>query len=160
MIDESLTDSGLGLSTPGGKTQPTQNALRIVPADRATLLPNDEAAACEKLVSRCTTQRTLKYHANDVEDLFKESRHLEDKNMPPAIQPARDPLADVFPSHLLPGEHSDIRIDVQDLLANAHEWLATPNSNFGGRRPSDLIGTPEEHLLRETIRSVIYSGMA
>jgi uncharacterized protein (DUF2384 family) len=61
---------------------------------------------------------------------------------------------------LLPGEHPDNRMDVEDLLANADEWLATPNSNFGGRRPVDLIGTRDEHLLRETLRSVIYSGMA
>jgi uncharacterized protein (DUF2384 family) len=61
---------------------------------------------------------------------------------------------------LLPGEHLDIRIDVRDLLANADDWLATPNTKFGGRRPSDLIATADEHFLRETLRSVIYSGMA
>jgi uncharacterized protein (DUF2384 family) len=61
---------------------------------------------------------------------------------------------------LLPSEHADIRVDVNELLTNAEEWLATPNSNFGGRRPSELIGTPDEPLLRETLRSTIYSGMA
>jgi hypothetical protein len=61
---------------------------------------------------------------------------------------------------LLPSEHLDIRLDVSELLTNAEEWLATPNSNFGGRRPSELIGTPDETLLRETLRSAIYSGMA
>ena len=83
--------------------------------------------------------------------------------MPPAAQPARDPLAGGFTQSsaiFLPGEHPDIRIDVDDLLENADEWLATPNSNFGGRRPFDLIGTSDEHLLRETLRSAIYSGMA
>ena len=131
-----------------------------VPSDGATLLPNCEVAACEKPIPNCTNLRRLKYVGDDVEDSFRESEQLEDKIMRPAVQPARDPLADVFPPHLLPGEHPDIRIDVHDLLANADEWLATPNSNFGGRRPLDLIGSPEEHLLRETIRSVIYSGMA
>jgi len=72
------------------------------------------------------------------------------RNMP-APQPA--PL-------LLPGEHSDIRIDVEELLSNAGPWLETPNRNLGGRRPSDLIGTPDELLLREMLRSVVYSGMA
>jgi uncharacterized protein (DUF2384 family) len=61
---------------------------------------------------------------------------------------------------LLPGEHTDIRLDVQALLENAEEWLTTPNSNFGGRPPRELIGTPEEVLLRETLRSALYSGMA
>jgi uncharacterized protein (DUF2384 family) len=61
---------------------------------------------------------------------------------------------------LLPSEHPDIRIDVDELLSNADEWLETPNSNFGGRRPLELIGTPDELLLRETLRSIIYSGMA
>jgi uncharacterized protein (DUF2384 family) len=61
---------------------------------------------------------------------------------------------------LLPGEHQDIRVDVHELFANADEWLATPNTNFGGRRPSELIDTPDEPLLRETLRSAIYSGMA
>ncbi len=77
--------------------------------------------------------------------------------MPPAAKLARDPLVGVY---LLPGEHPDIRSDVRDLLSNADEWLATPNANFGGRSPFDLIGTADEHLLRETLRSVIYSGMA
>jgi hypothetical protein len=69
----------------------------------------------------------------------------------PAVQTAPD---------LLPGEHKDIRIDVREMLNNADEWLATPNTNYRGRCPGELIGTPEEHLLRETLRSVLYSGMA
>jgi hypothetical protein len=46
------------------------------------------------------------------------------------------------------------------MLSNGNEWLATPNSNFAGRRPADLINTADESLLRETLRSAIYSGMA
>ena len=61
---------------------------------------------------------------------------------------------------LLPGEHEDISIDVRNLLENSNEWLATPNSYFAGRKPSELIGTPDEAILRETLRSAIYSGMA
>ncbi len=63
-------------------------------------------------------------------------------------------------SILLPGEHADIRIDVREILANGDEWLATPNSNYGGRRPSELIGALDEALVRETLRSALYSGMA
>jgi hypothetical protein len=61
---------------------------------------------------------------------------------------------------LLPGEHQDIRVDVNILLNNGNEWLATPNVYFGGRAPEAVIGTPDEALLRETLRSVIYTGMA
>ncbi len=75
------------------------------------------------------------------------------KNMP---APGPAPLASV----LLPGEHKDIRIDVRELLDNADSWLATPNFNLRGRRPLDLIGTPDEQLLRDTLRSALYSGMA
>jgi antitoxin Xre/MbcA/ParS-like protein len=63
-------------------------------------------------------------------------------------------------SDLLPGENPDIRVDVHRLLQNADEWLETPNSNFGGRAPIELIGTNEEFLVRETLRSAVYSGMA
>jgi len=68
-------------------------------------------------------------------------------------EPKRAPL-------LLTGEHRDIRVDVNSLLANGNAWLETPNSIFSGRCPADLIGTPDEALLRETLRSAIYSGMA
>jgi hypothetical protein len=61
---------------------------------------------------------------------------------------------------LLPGEHEDISIDIRNLLENSDEWLATPNTNFGGRKPAELIGTPDEAMLREILRSLIYSGMA
>ncbi|MFL5244025.1 MAG: hypothetical protein ACJ8FY_18130 [Gemmataceae bacterium] len=33
-------------------------------------------------------------------------------------------------------------------------WLDAPNPLFGGRIPSQMIGTPDEHLLREWIGSV------
>jgi hypothetical protein len=115
-----------------------------------TLLSDDEVDPCEKLVTRLTILATLKYHESVTDSSVEESTKLE-ANTLSAAQPAPD---------LLPGEHSDIRIDVNELLANADEWLAAPNSNFGGRRPSELIGTADEPLLRETLRSTIYSGMA
>jgi hypothetical protein len=156
-INHENMQPAVDLSTSDGEAEASQKTLKSYPA------PLGSKVGCEKLVVRCTTSIRLKYDGDDVEDFFRESKGLEDKNMPPAAQPARDPLADVFPHSsaiLLPGEHPDVRIDVGDLLQNAEEWLATPNSNFGGRRPLDLIGTPDEHLLRETLRSVIYSGMA
>jgi hypothetical protein len=68
----------------------------------------------------------------------------------PGTQPACD---------LLPGEHADITIDVRAILKNADQWLTTPNVVFGGRAPNELIGTPDERFIRETLRSAIYSGM-
>ena len=61
---------------------------------------------------------------------------------------------------LLPGEHSDIRIDVRLLLSNADEWLATPNTDLGGRAPNELIGSTEESKVREMLRAALYSSMA
>lgn len=63
-------------------------------------------------------------------------------------------------SGLLAGEHADIRIDVRTIVKNADDWLVTPNTAFGGRTPNELIGTPDEYFIRETLRSAIYSGMA
>ena len=44
--------------------------------------------------------------------------------------------------------------ELQAILKNAEEWLDEPNAQFGGRPPRALIGTPEEHRLRDMIRSV------
>lgn len=145
------------MSTSDGKAKDSETIIKAGPT------PSSYGVGCEKSPVPCTIVKRLKYDGNVAEDFLRESKRLEEKNMPPAAQPARDPLADVSPhsrATLLPGEHPDIRVDVADLLENADEWLTTPNSNFGGRRPFDLIGTPDEHLLRETLRSAIYSGMA
>jgi hypothetical protein len=111
----------------------------------------DTREKCEK----CTiSPTTLKYHECDPDMLHRESIQMEVQTNMPAPGPA--PLASV----LLPGEHKDIRIDLQEMLANADVWLATPNSKFSGRRPLDLIGAPDEQLLRDMLRSALYSGMA
>jgi hypothetical protein len=119
----------------------------------------NEAPGCENPPSSSTIpKRTVDYHKSYLETAdssLRERSVLEDQLMP-ASQPVRQPLVAV----LLPGEHRDIRLDVNDLLANADEWMGTPNTNYAGRRPVDLIGTPDEQLLRDTLRSVLYSGMA
>lgn len=61
---------------------------------------------------------------------------------------------------LLPWEHEDIREDVRALLSNADEWMDAPNSVFLLRKPNESIGTPDERLLREMLRTVMYGGMA
>jgi hypothetical protein len=76
----------------------------------------------------------------------------------PSIHETEDKRHD--PSDLLPFEHADIRLDVADMLANADQWLAAPNVIYGGRAPQELIGTPDEYLLRATLRSARYTGMS
>ncbi len=122
--------------------------------EKKTHLPAgiDASGNCEKSLLPPTTLKNPRSLPD--RDISKESTTLEvQKNMP---APGPAPLASV----LLPGEHKDIRIDVRELLDNADSWLATPNFNLRGRRPLDLIGTPDEQLLRDTLRSALYSGMA
>ena len=105
---------------------------------------------CEKSPVSPTTILKVSNSSPDIK--LREST-VEVHHMP---APGPAPIASV----LLPGEHKDIRIDVCELLDNGETWLTTPNLQFLGRRPSDLIGTPDEQLLRDTLRSAIYSGMA
>jgi uncharacterized protein (DUF2384 family) len=61
---------------------------------------------------------------------------------------------------LLPGENTDIRVDVGFLLENADVWLKTPNTRLDGRTPQELIGTPDEVKIRNILRGAVYSSMA
>ena len=42
----------------------------------------------------------------------------------------------------------------EDVLQHPHEWLETPNSQFGGRKPSDLFDTPQAIKLYYLLRAV------
>jgi hypothetical protein len=121
----------------------------------------NELDACEKTFPTGThiVQRLQCWQEED--DKGSGEKGLENEIMT-GSQPALSPLVGVLAQSqgLQPGEHSDIRLDVNELLANGEEWLVAPNTNYGGRRPSELIGTPDEILVRNTLRSVIYSGMA
>jgi len=55
---------------------------------------------------------------------------------------------------LLPNENPDLREEVKTLLPNGAAWLETQNFLFDGRKPNDLIGTPEEFRVRDVIRAV------
>jgi hypothetical protein len=66
-------------------------------------------------------------------------------------------LADA-PFVLLEGESSEILKDVQETIPAADEWLDTPNTRLWGKKPRDLIGTPQERQLRYLLRG-IWSGV-
>ncbi|HLX37536.1 MAG TPA: MbcA/ParS/Xre antitoxin family protein [Candidatus Binataceae bacterium] len=57
-------------------------------------------------------------------------------------------------AHLFPNENPDLREEVKTVLPNGAAWLDTQNFLFGGRKPADLIGTPEEYRVRDLLRAV------
>ncbi len=60
-----------------------------------------------------------------------------------------------IPSYpLLPGEPADIVLDAASIVADTERWLDTPNIQLLGRSPREMIGTEDEWLLRNLIRSV------
>jgi hypothetical protein len=42
----------------------------------------------------------------------------------------------------------------EDVLQDPRAWLDTPNSQLGGRRPNDLIGTDEEEKVYHLLKAV------
>jgi hypothetical protein len=81
---------GVDLSTSDGKAEASQEALKADPT------PLSYQSGCKKLIECNDRLLGLQYDGDVVEDFFTESRRLEDKNLPPAAQPARDPLAITF----------------------------------------------------------------
>ncbi len=61
------------------------------------------------------------------------------------------------PLELMPGESKNILDDIKSTLPDAEEWLDSPNNRLGGKKPRDLIGTPDERYIREMLRRV-WSG--
>jgi hypothetical protein len=62
-----------------------------------------------------------------------------------------------MPNHLFPGEEQDIRKEIADLVDDPGEWLNTPNTRLGGTKPTDLIGTDREQLLRDLLQAIRYA---
>ena len=58
---------------------------------------------------------------------------------------ARKPVKEELPN---------IRKELELIFEDPQPWLDTPNSWFGGRKPGDLIGTPDEKHLRNWIGMV------
>lgn len=62
-------------------------------------------------------------------------------------------------SHVPQPTPQTVEQEVEEILANAKEWLDTPNDRFEGRPPRALINTGEEQRLRDLL-DVIKHGMA
>ena len=58
-----------------------------------------------------------------------------------------------------PQDSEDLRREIADILADPEAWLNTPNDQFGGRAPVELLGTKDEHFLREWVGAVKYGLM-
>lgn len=70
------------------------------------------------------------------------------------IAPGIHPSVAASQFDLLPDESPSIEIDVRKTIPDADEWLDTPNTRIGGKKPRDLIGTPREERVRDIIRSI------
>ena len=55
-----------------------------------------------------------------------------------------------------PDTTSDLMKDIEDTFADPEAWLNMPNLRLAGQKPIDLIGTPDEKLVRYIIDSIKY----
>jgi antitoxin Xre/MbcA/ParS-like protein len=53
-----------------------------------------------------------------------------------------------------PDTRSDLLKDIEDIFADPETWLNMPNLRLAGRKPIDLIGTPDEELVRNITESI------
>ncbi len=53
----------------------------------------------------------------------------------------------------------DIEQELEEVIANAQEWLDTPNARFEGHPPRVLLHPAEERRLRELVESVKHGLM-
>ncbi len=57
------------------------------------------------------------------------------------------------PAYLQKGDPTLERL-LGGFFAEPQVWLDTPNPNFGGRKPGDLVGTDEERKVYNLLRAV------
>ena len=50
--------------------------------------------------------------------------------------------------------------EIRDLIPDAERWLNTPNGQLRGHAPSELVGTPEENLVRNLLREIKYIAIS
>ena len=53
-----------------------------------------------------------------------------------------------------PQAKSDLLKDIEDIFADPEAWLNTPLIQLRGQKPIDLIGTPDEVLVRNMIQRI------
>jgi len=53
-----------------------------------------------------------------------------------------------------PDTTSDLLKDIEDIFADPEAWLNTPLIELRGQKPIDVIGTPDEELLRNMIVAI------
>ena len=59
---------------------------------------------------------------------------------------------------LLPGENPNLREEIIETIGE--DWLNAENIKFGGRRPNDLIGKPDEIKVRNVLRSIMVAALS
>ena len=53
-----------------------------------------------------------------------------------------------------PSTSSDLAALLAMVLDQPDKWMATPNHQFGGRKPGDLVGTAEETKIFDLLQAV------
>ncbi|HKI35186.1 MAG TPA: antitoxin Xre/MbcA/ParS toxin-binding domain-containing protein [Gemmataceae bacterium] len=72
-------------------------------------------------------------------------------------------MSSALPSQLLqrdPDETADIERLIAEVVPDAEAWKQTPNAVLGGKRPIDLLHTPEEPVLRDLLRAAKHGIMS
>lgn len=57
-------------------------------------------------------------------------------------------------------ETADIDQLIAEVVPDADTWKQTPNAVLGGKRPIDLIRTPQEQVLRDMLRAAKHGMMS
>jgi uncharacterized protein (DUF2384 family) len=58
-----------------------------------------------------------------------------------------------------PDETTDLQKLIDEVVPDPETWKQTPNPVLGGQRPLDLLGSPQEQILRDLLRAAKH-GMA
>jgi Protein of unknown function (DUF2384) len=59
-----------------------------------------------------------------------------------------------------PDESANLEQLIAEVVPDADTWKQTPNAVLGGKRPIDLIGTPQERVLRDLLRAAKHGMMS
>jgi len=53
-----------------------------------------------------------------------------------------------------------VRDLARELIDDPDEWLKAKNDQLGGQRPIDLLGTPQEPVLRNLLEAIKYGSFS